>query len=200
MRVSVVATGIEVRELRSQPAASEGADTRAPASAPSFRLRPQMPKPLAAALFPGKPAAAGALANERREQSPQAEAGRSGAGQEAGGADRDWAGEVAPGVEPQAPDVAARSAELGKPAERGYPHPPLPPQERFQEWGRLRAPVREFERPPSLFERVTATFGRQRPERPSERVPALAGADAGEQRLAVSEEDPSYDIPAFLRR
>jgi cell division protein FtsZ len=200
MRVSVVATGIEVRELRSQPAASEGSDARAPASAPSFRLRPQMPKPLAAALFPGKPAAAGALANERREQSPQAEAGRSGAGQEAGGADRDWAGEVAPGVEPQAPDVAARSAEPGKPAERGYPHPPLPPQERFQEWGRLRAPVREFERPPSLFERVTATFGRQRPERPSERVPALAGADAAEQRLAVSEEDPSYDIPAFLRR
>jgi len=203
MRVSVVATGIEVREVRSQPAV-EGSDTRAAASAPSFRLRPQMPKPLAAALFPGRPAAASALANERREPSPQAaapaEAGRRGAGQEAGGADRDWAGEAAPGVEPPARDVAARGAEPGKPAERGFAHPPLPPQERFQEWGRLRAPMREFERPPSLFERVTATFGRQRPERPSERVPALAGADADEQRPAVSEEDPSYDIPAFLRR
>jgi hypothetical protein len=60
--------------------------------------------------------------------------------------------------------------------------------------------VREFERPPSLFERVTATFGRQRPDRVSERAPALAGAEAGEPRPAVSEEDPSYDIPAFLRR
>jgi cell division protein FtsZ len=204
MRVSVVATGIEVRELRSQPAAAEGTDVRAAASAPSFRLRPQMPKPLAAALFPAKSVAASALVHERREYSPQAEApaeaGRGGPGQEAGGAHRDRVGDGAPAVEPQAPDVAARNAEPGKPAERGYLHPPLPPQERFQEWGRLRAPVREFERPPSLFERVTATFGRQRPERASERVPALASADAGEQRLAVSEEDPSYDIPAFLRR
>jgi hypothetical protein len=60
--------------------------------------------------------------------------------------------------------------------------------------------VRELERPPSLFERVTASFGRQRPERPGDRVPALASVDAGEPRLAVTEEDPSYDIPAFLRR
>ena len=200
MRVSVVATGIEARELRSQPAAAEAPEMRAPAAAPSFRLRPQMPKPLAAALFSGKAAAAAALANERREQSLHAEAlaaaGRNGAGQEAGGADRDWAGDAAP----QAPDVAARSVEPGRPGERTYLHPALPPQERFQEWGRLRAPVREFERPPSLLERVTATFGRQRVERPAERVPALAGADAGEPRVAVSEEDPSYDIPAFLRR
>jgi cell division protein FtsZ len=201
MRVSVVATGIEVRELRSQPAAGEGADARGPASAPSFRLRPQIPKPLSAALFPGKSVAASAMANERREQASHAQApaevGRNGAGREAGDADRDWAGDMAPGAAPHAP---ARSAEPGKPAERGYPHPPLPPQERFQEWGRLRAPVREFERPPSLFERVTATFGRQRPEPPGERVQALAGAEAREPQLAVTEEDPSYDIPAFLRR
>ena len=32
-------------------------------------------------------------------------------------------------------------------------------------------------RPPSLFERVTATFGRQRSERPGERDPAVAAED-----------------------
>jgi hypothetical protein len=55
-------------------------------------------------------------------------------------------------------------------------HPPLPPQERFQEWARLRAPVRE--RPPSLFERVTATFGRKRLERPRQHDPAVAEENA----------------------
>jgi hypothetical protein len=53
------------------------------------------------------------------------------------------------------------------------------PQERFQEWGRLRAPVRDLERLPSLFERVTASFGRQRSERARERDPAVAEEDPG---------------------
>jgi cell division protein FtsZ len=188
MRVSVVATGIEVREVgaaKSHPATTEAVETKPGASAPSFRLRPQMPKLPSASLFPAKPAAASAPTAERNDQPAHAEApgGESG---EAG--------------EPQAPDIAARGAESGRPAERGFPHPPLPPQERFQEWGRLRAPVRELERPPSLFERVTASFGRQRPDRPGERVAALAGADAREKQLTVTDEDPSYDIPAFLRR
>ena len=176
MRVSVVATGIEVREVgeaKSQPAATEAAETKSGASAPSFRLRPQMPKLPSASLFPVKPAAVSAPAAERKDQPAQAEApsetGRSGGGPEAGGEGGEAAGAAAPAGEPQAPDIAARDAESGRPTERGLPHPPLPPQERFQEWGRLRAPVRELERPPSLFERVTASFGRQRPDRPGER-------------------------------
>jgi len=84
--------------------------------------------------------------------------------------------------------------------ERSFPHPPLPPQERFQEWSRLRAPVRELERAPSLFERVTASFGRQRPERPGEHAPVGAHVESSQPRLAVAEEEQSYDIPAFLRR
>ena len=56
MRVSVVATGIEVREARSEPAAATAAAPAEakPAPAPSFRLRPQMPKLPSAALFPLK--------------------------------------------------------------------------------------------------------------------------------------------------
>jgi len=108
----------------------------------------------------------------------------------------DKPGDAAPSAEPQAPDVAARSTDPGRP----FLHPPLPPQERFQEWGRLRAPVRELERPPSLFERMTASFGRQRQERPGEPEPAPASAGAAAPRLVASEAEASYDIPAFLRR
>jgi hypothetical protein len=91
----------------------------------------------------------------------------------------------------------ASPPRLGEP---GYP--PLPPQERFEDWGKLRAPVRDMERAPSLFERVTASFGRQREDpaqEPVERAPepAMAG-DSGERRAGGEEE--VYDIPAFLRR
>ncbi len=198
MRVSVVATGIELREAGSEPAAVELPETRPAAAAPSFRLRPLMPKPPSAALFPVK-AAANAEAGLRRDAPARteapAESGRNGSGDGAAAA-VDEPREPVPPAEPEAPDVKARTPEPARP----FLHPPLPPQERFQEWGRLRAPVRELERPPSLFERVTASFGRQRPERSAEEEAALAGAGAGTPRLAVPEEDPSYDIPAFLRR
>jgi cell division protein FtsZ len=199
MRVSVVATGIEVREARSAPAA-ELPETKPAVAAPSFRLRPLMPKPPSAALFPVKTATANAEASLRRDAPARtgapAESGRNGSGDAAGAAAPDKPDEPAPSADPEASDVKARNVEPGRP----FLHPPLPPQERFQEWGRLRAPVRELERPPSLFERVTASFGRQRPERPGEQEPTLAAAEAGAARVAVPEEDASYDIPAFLRR
>jgi cell division protein FtsZ len=197
MRVSVVATGIEVRETRSQPAPAEVPEARPAASAPSFRLRPQMPKLPAGALFPLR--AAAAHADARKDAAVRAEAaerGRNGSGDGAGAAIPDRSAEASPSAEPQMPDLAARSGEPGRP----FLHPPLPPQERFQEWGRLRAPVRELERPPSLFERVTASFGRQRQERSAAPEPALASAAVAGPRVTASEEDASYDIPAFLRR
>ncbi len=200
MRVSVVATGIEMREARSQPAAAEVPETKPAASAPSFRLRPQMPKPPSAALFPIKTATANAEASLRRDAPARTgaptESDRNGSGEGADAVVPDKPGEAAPAADPEASGSKARDPEPGRP----FMHPPLPPQERFQEWGRLRAPVRELERPPSLFERVTASFGRQRPDRPGEQEPALAGAEAGAPHIAVPEEDPSYDIPAFLRR
>jgi cell division protein FtsZ len=200
MRVSVVATGIEVRESKSESAAAELPGTRPAAGAPSFRLRPQMPKLPSAALFPLK-AAAQAEPGGRKDAALRtegsAESGRNGGDADAGGAAPDKHADSSFPTEPQAaPDIAARSGEAGRP----FLHPPLPPQERFQEWGRLRAPVRELERPPSLFERVTASFGRQRHERPGEQEPALASSEAIAARPVPSEEEASYDIPAFLRR
>ena len=82
-------------------------------------------------------------------------------------------------------------------AEPGFWHPPLPPQERFQEWGKLRAPVRGAERPPSLFERVTASFRTR--EREGDAEPARGRPEMADPALATAEEDP-YDVPAFLRR
>jgi cell division protein FtsZ len=189
MRVSVVATGIEAHETRAAatPAAASASAPTPAAPAPSFRLRPQ------AAKAPAEPAAAAYLqagaeyAPQPAEPHPQ------------------------PAPQPQAqrapvvaqPDTIRQPAQPPRLGEPGYP--PLPPHERFQDWGKLRAPVRDMERAPSLFERVTASFGRQRseprpeqPERAVERVPepAMAEADA---RRASAEEDV-YDIPAFLRR
>jgi cell division protein FtsZ len=193
MRVSVVATGIESREARSEPVAAANpvikAETK-PTPPPSFRLRPQMPKLTASSLFPLKPAAA---IGEARDQPASAAPGDA---EGLSPADREPQ-EVAP-AEPQPAEAAASGP--ARSFERGFPHPPLPPQERFQEWGRLRAPVRELERPPSLFERVTASFGRPRPERPGELAPGGPRVGGVEPHLAVAEEEESYDIPAFLRR
>jgi hypothetical protein len=197
----VVATGIEVREVRSESAATSAAAPAEskPVPAPSFRLRPQMPKLPSASLFPHKPVPAAGdqpkpmpVAASEPKRPPEADDG--------GAADDDPDRAAPPSAEPRLPELAASGGETGKPADRTFLHPPLPPQERFQEWGRLRAPVRELERAPSLFERVTASFGRQRVERPGEPMTVGPRAEPGEHRLAVAEDEPSYDIPAFLRR
>ena len=123
-----------------------------------------------------------------------AEARRSGSDQaahQAGAADASgW-----PRTEPA--DAGAGQAKERAGAEPGFWHPPLPPQERFQEWGKLRAPVRDAERAPSLFERVTATFRNR--ERDGMPAPPAERAETREPALATAEED-TYDIPAFVRR
>jgi cell division protein FtsZ len=187
IRVSVVATGIEAHEARAAvQAASIAASPPAPAApAPSFRLRPQTAKPPAGVdTAPlGTPVHA-SVEHPPHLAEPPAQALQAHA---------------------QRAQVVAQPDTIRQPApprlgEPGYP--PLPLHERFQEWGKLRAPVRDVERGPSLFERVTASFGRQRPEpRPEqpERVPEPALAGEAEQRRTGAGEDV-YDIPAFLRR
>jgi len=182
MRVSVVATGIEAQEAREAVAAHAVAATpptaAAPAPAQSFRLRPQAAKAPAPGPYttPMQQPAAPLAAPAAQAQKP-------------------------PEVVAQADTIrpAATPPRLGEP---GYP--PLPPQERFQEWGKLRAPVRDVERSPSLFERVTASFSRQRDEQPAERQEApeerpKEPAMVGEPDKRPDEEEV-YDIPAFLRR
>jgi len=184
MRVSVVATGIEAHEdkVAAAPAAASAIPPAPAAPAPSFRLRPQAAKAPAGAGYPAPPGPEHAPVEPQAQAAPQAYAQRSQV--------------VVP------PDTIRQPAQ--QPPRLGEPgYPPLPPHERFQEWGTLRAPVRDVERAPSLFERVTASFGRQRaepePERAVERVPEPAMAGEAEQRRARVEEDV-YDIPAFLRR
>ena len=57
--------------------------------------------------------------------------------------------------------------------------------------------MRDAERPPSLFERVTASFRNK--EREGAGGAAGGQPEMADSALATAEEDP-YDIPAFLRR
>jgi cell division protein FtsZ len=186
MRVSVVATGIEAQEAKAATTAAATASPAPAAPAPSFRLRPQ-----AAHAQAGAEAASGLPPVPTAGPVPAPVAPSGGAAPQAHA-------QIA--VQPETIRQPAQPPRLGEP---GYP--PLPPHERFQEWGKLRAPVREMERSPSLFERVTASFGRQRteprPDQPerAERVPEAAMAGGVEERRVSAEEDV-YDIPAFLRR
>jgi hypothetical protein len=67
------------------------------------------------------------------------------------------------------------------------------------DWGQARAPEKDFSRPPSLFERVTQSFARQRQEHvEAQPEPAMAGGDPPER--PASKEEELYDIPTFLRR
>jgi cell division protein FtsZ len=201
MRVSVVATGIEAV---ARPEAARQAEERAPGPAPSFRLRPQQPaRPATAGAFPPKVAA---MASSRDPLAAAAEA-RSSAAYEA----LEPAGEKAEPAYARAGEPAERPVPAGndgearggqRPAEAAFLHPPLPPQERFHDWSKVRAPVRDMERAPSLFERVTQSFARARQERGAsvpEREPVMAGGEVEQRRPAAAEED-MYDIPAFLRR
>jgi hypothetical protein len=163
-------------------------------SMPSFRLRPLPAKPATGAGVPLKAAstaiasaaeASGGRAAEPRGSSIDQTRHQAGAGDPSG-----W-----PKSEP-AEAGAIKAKERGG-TEPGFWHPPLPPQERFQEWGKLRAPVRDAERAPSLFERVTATFRNK--EREGGPAAATDRAEGPEPALATTEED-TYDIPAFLRR
>ena len=155
MRVSVVATGIEVR-----PSAVAGAAAEVPASKPSalsmpsFRLRPLPAKPAAAAGGPAQSRFGGGRNRRRdaRAQGSRAARVRLRSRRRALGVAQVRAGRSGDG----------QAQGTRRQPRAGYWHPPLPPQERFQEWGKLRAPVRGAERPPSLFERVTATFRKER--------------------------------------
>jgi cell division protein FtsZ len=188
MRVSVVATGIEARGVTAAAAVTEvPASKPSTLSMPSFRLRAQPAKAASGSGAPAKSAPArGPFADD-----PFSEARVSGAARE-----RDQVeGQVrAPSESAEAEIANARQSGA---AERSFWHPPLPPQERFQEWGKLRAPVRGAERPPSLFERVTASFRNR--EREGDPEAARGRPEMADPALATAEEDP-YDVPAFLRR
>jgi cell division protein FtsZ len=187
MRVSVVATGIEARGVTAAAAVTEvPASKTSTLSMPSFRLRAQPAKAASGAGIPVK----SAPGRRPFADDPSSEARIMGAARERDPVE----GEVRATSEPAEAEIA-HARQSG--AEPGFWHPPLPPQERFQEWGKLRAPVRGAERPPSLFERVTASFRNR--EREGDPEAARGRPETADPALATAEEDP-YDVPAFLRR
>ncbi|MGI9490847.1 MAG: cell division protein FtsZ [Geminicoccaceae bacterium] len=207
MRVSVVATGIDAGDQpaygQSQPAAEPQ-----PTAAPTFRLRPQgQPasgtEPAASRSDPGTirtPSPEGGF-------SPELPAGASpSAGQAAGMLPRTPGappGLGRPQVQPSNELIASgkrpspSAHQSRNPAQTGS-QPDV--RDDQGDWGRTKTPVRDLSRPPSLFERVTQSFARQRQEQVEPQPePAMAGAEPDERRPAAKSED-LYDIPTFLRR
>jgi cell division protein FtsZ len=198
MRVSVVATGIEVPETAPRATASRSSAASQVMTAPSFRLRPQgqaapaaNPRPEAARAEPSAAPEPQAYGHGPELRSAEYEGPR-----------RPPEALRRPAPHPELVASPRRPPEPVRLDESGYLHSPLQGGlERSQDWPRLRAPARELARTPSLFERVTASFARARQEpipNQSEPEPAMAGSDAPERRRASEEE--MYDIPTFLRR
>jgi cell division protein FtsZ len=192
MRVSVVATGIDVGDQPpyGQPQATSEPQ---PTAAPTFRLRPQGQQPQGGQDM-SRPQAAPSTP-EVKPMTPSLPDGGFSPDQPAGMTLQTGT----PGLRPktdQGGDVLA-SVRRPKPS-FNRPQPPM--AQSGSEWGQTRMPERDLSRAPSLFERVTQSFSRQRQEHVEPTPePAMAGADAPE-RPASSKEEELYDIPTFLRR
>jgi cell division protein FtsZ len=200
MRVSVVATGIDAGD---QPAYGQGQAAAEPqqqqTAAPTFRLRPQ---------GQGQPPAGGQDAH-RAQAGPAPEAkpmtpssGQGGFSPDQPSAPTAQAGLPQAGMSGFRPQ-AHQGGEVVASARRPTPsfaQAPAAPAQSSPDWGQTRMPEKDLSRAPSLFERVTQSFARQRQEHAdAQPEPAMAGADAPE-RPSKSKEEDLYDIPTFLRR
>ncbi len=192
MRVSVVATGIDAGDQPGYGQAQAASEPQPAAAAPTFRLRPQGQQPAPAQDAPrAKAAPAGAkpmtASTPHGGFSPDQPSAMSGQG-----------GGAMTGVRPQ----AHQGGEVVASARRPKPAfgQPSAPQQSSADWGQTRMPEKDLSRAPSLFERVTQSFARQRQEQAEPQPePAMAGGDPPERRSNAKEED-LYDIPTFLRR
>ncbi len=206
MRVSVVATGIDAGEQPAYGISQEAAQPQN-AAAPTFRLRPQgQPAPgnepakaqSEASSVKATPADGGFSPDQVGTAQPSMSLGTPGLSRSASGFNR-----------PQPQQTGEFIASGRRPAPSfAPPRQPNPPQSGPQasaqddqgDWGSTKTPARDLSRPPSLFERVTQSFARQRQEHiEAQPEPAMAGAEPDERRPAAQGED-LYDIPTFLRR
>ncbi|MEZ5930695.1 MAG: cell division protein FtsZ [Alphaproteobacteria bacterium] len=194
MRVSVVATGIDAGD---QPiyGQSQSVAEPQPTQAPTFRLRPQGQQPSGGHDGQRTPPAGLPELKPMMPSSPD------------GGFSPDQPSAMSspvsgakPGLRPQAHhggDVLA-SARRPKPS-FGQPSLTTSPST-SGDWGQTRMPEKDLSRAPSLFERVTQSFARQRQEHAEPQPePAMAGAEPSDRRQSSKDED-LYDIPTFLRR
>ncbi|MDH3660890.1 MAG: cell division protein FtsZ [Alphaproteobacteria bacterium] len=202
MRVSVVATGIDAGD---QPIYGQGQSAAEPQAhaAPTFRLRPQGQQPPAGGQE-GHRAPSNAGMPEIKPMSASSPDGGFSPDQPAGMTSQAGAPQgMAPGLRPQAQHGGEVVASARRPKPSFAQHPPQQPpmtQPQGADWGQTRMPEKDLSRAPSLFERVTQSFARQRQEHVEPQPePAMAGGEAPERRQAAKDED-LYDIPTFLRR
>ncbi len=203
MRVSVVATGIDAGDQPAYGVAAQEAVQPQNVAAPTFRLRPQ------GQSVPGNEAtkvrsdtgAIKAAPSEGGFSPDQAESAPPSMSHNAG-LPRGTPGLSRPQAQPSGDFIAS-----GRRPAPGYNQPRNPghggtapgTQGDQGNWAQTRTPARDLSRPPSLFERVTQSFARQRQEHVEPQPePAMAGAEP-EKRSAHQGED-LYDIPTFLRR
>ncbi len=205
MRVSVVATGIDAGDQPAYGASEEAAQPQQNA-APTFRLRPQ-----------GQPASGAEPMASRSDKnsikaappeggfSPDQPAGVQPSAGQSAGMSRSAPGLGRPQAQPTGDfDASGRRAApgLGQSRNPMQSGPQADMRSDHSDWGRAKTPARDLSRPPSLFERVTQSFARQRQEHvepQGQPEPAMAGAEPDERRPAAKSEDV-YDIPTFLRR
>ena len=198
MRVSVVATGIDAGD-QPQYGQGQGAAEPQPTAAPTFRLRPQGQQPTGGQEGQRKSMSSG-MPEVKPMSSSSPDGGFSPEQPSSMTSQASSPGGMTPGLRPQAHhgDEVVASARRPKPSFNSPPMTQPPPQ--VSDWGQTRMPERDLSRAPSLFERVTQSFARQRQEHAEPQPePAMAGGDAPERRPASKDED-LYDIPTFLRR
>ncbi|MGH1478476.1 MAG: hypothetical protein ACRBM6_07070, partial [Geminicoccales bacterium] len=206
MRVSVVATGIDAGDQPAYAASQEAVQPQPQqqTAAPTFRLRPQ-----------GQPAPS-ADPNVARATSPEIKAASPD-----GGFSPDHAGNVqqqpsmshaagmtrsTPGLNRPQAQASGEFIASGRRPSTGFspqrsPAPSAVTPGDDSDWSQTRAPQRDLARPPSLFERVTQSFARQRQEHVEPQPePAMAGAEPERKPAAATQGDDIYDIPTFLRR
>ncbi len=211
MRVSVVATGIDAGEQQTY------GDSQATASpqnvaAPTFRLRPQGQSAPSQDGLKSRSTPGGAETSRPMAGGPFSEGGFSPdqADRSAQMTSQGGGSMPRPGSDSSRPQ-AHHSGEVVASARRSVPgrlanrdHGGSVPSTtdidgQHHNWGQTRTPARDMSRPPSLFERVTQSFARQRQEIPEKQPePAMAGAEP--ERRPSSKDEDLYDIPTFLRR
>jgi cell division protein FtsZ len=204
MRVSVVATGIDAGDQSAYGAVQEAAQPQNVA-APTFRLRPQ-----------GQPAPVHETSRARPEPSaikPSTDAGFSpdqgGGGMSPSTPQTSGSPYGNPGFDRAQPQQSGEFIASGRRPVPSF-NPPRNPGHAGSsptaygdqgDWGQTRTPARDLSRPPSLFERVTQSFARQRQEHAEPQPePAMAGGEPERRPAAAAQGEDLYDIPTFLRR
>jgi len=198
MRVSVVATGIDAGDQPIYGQSQAAVEPQQQTAAPTFRLRPQGQQPAPGQDAQRSPSMGGMT--DAKPMTPSSPDGGFSPDQPAGmSSPAGGPAAMTPGLRPPAHHGGDATTATRRPKPSFHQPRTAPPQ--GADWGQTHVPEKDLSRAPSLFERVTQSFGRQRQDYAEAKPePAMAGGDAPERRPAASKEEDLYDIPTFLRR